>query len=94
MNAQERIKHFLKMWDAKPLYGRADSIYGFHVGTEWEAELTITDLREAVTLNAELLTALDLGKQAADKLAELFPESADVQMALNAINYVLHKARQ
>lgn len=45
IEAQAPLMHYLKMRDAKPMRGMADVIHGLHSGTEWEAEITVSDLR-------------------------------------------------
>jgi hypothetical protein len=55
MSAQNRVSHFLAMWDEKPLRGPDnDELYGIHVGTEWEAMLRISDLRKLSARVSEL----------------------------------------
>jgi hypothetical protein len=38
---------FAEKYDAKPLRQLDDRIYGIHAGTEWEAELSVSDCRKA-----------------------------------------------
>lgn len=38
--------HFLDMIEAKPMRGAAEEFYAIHVGTEWEARLSLTQFRE------------------------------------------------
>ena len=48
MSGIENIKHYLAMRKAKPLGGMAEILHWIHTGEEWEAEITLADLREAV----------------------------------------------
>lgn len=45
----EAIRHYVAMRDAKPLRQLDDVIHSVHAGTEWEAELRLSDLRLAAT---------------------------------------------
>ena len=45
----EAIRHYVAMRDAKPLRQSGDVIHSVHAGTEWEAELRLSDLRLAAT---------------------------------------------
>lgn len=39
------LAHYSRMRDEKPMNGMDDAIHSIHVGTEWEAELTQSQLR-------------------------------------------------
>lgn len=58
MSACDRIAHYIAMRDAMPLRQARDCIHGIHTGTQWEAELCLSDLRalpaEVAALRAEL----------------------------------------
>ena len=41
----ERVARYVQMRDEKPLRNQDDLITRLHTGTEWEAELTLSDLR-------------------------------------------------
>jgi hypothetical protein len=41
----ERVARYVQMRDEKPLRGMDDDIHGLHSGTEWEAALSLSDLR-------------------------------------------------
>ena len=46
----ERLKpfaEFARAFDAKPIRGLDDRLYGIHTGTEWEGELKLSDCRAA-----------------------------------------------
>lgn len=43
--ALARIRHYLAMRDAQPIRASADIIHGIHSGTQWEADLLLSDLR-------------------------------------------------
>jgi hypothetical protein len=45
LEAANRVQHFLDMLEAKPIK-LADEFYSIHVGTEWEAEMRLSDLRK------------------------------------------------
>ena len=53
-----RIKRYVQMLHDKPLSQRGDVLHGIHTGTEWEAELRISDLREVLNLIEELKDSL------------------------------------
>jgi hypothetical protein len=38
---------FAELWEAKPLSGMDDIIYRIHAGTEWDAELRLSDCQKA-----------------------------------------------
>ena len=40
-----RIRHYLAMRGAKPIRHASDIIHGIHTGTQWEAEILLSDLR-------------------------------------------------
>ena len=42
-----RLRRYVEMTHAKPLRHSTDRIHGIHTGTQWEAELRLSDL-EAV----------------------------------------------
>lgn len=50
--ALERVKHYLLMRHEHPTAG--ESIHGVHVGTEFAAELNLSDLTEVVALAGKL----------------------------------------
>lgn len=50
----ERVMRYLEMRKAKPMPQLGDSIHSVNIGSEWEAELRLSDLDEA----AAALTAL------------------------------------
>ena len=56
--ALSRIKRYVQMLHDKPLSQMGDVVHGVHTGTEWEAELRISDLREVLNLIEELKDAL------------------------------------
>jgi len=39
---------FAKAFDAAPLRGIADEVYGIHMGTQWESSLRLSDCRAAL----------------------------------------------
>lgn len=43
--AAKPLAHYSRMRDAKPMNGMDDAIHSIHVGTEWEAEVTQSQLR-------------------------------------------------
>lgn len=45
--ALEPFALFAKKWDEKPIRGLDDVIYGIHAGTEWAAELRLSDCHNA-----------------------------------------------
>lgn len=45
VSAAEPLAHYSKMRDAKPINGMDDAIHSIHVGTDWEAEITQSQLR-------------------------------------------------
>lgn len=53
-----RITRYAQMLHDKPLSQMGDVVHGIHTGTEWEAELRISDLREVLNLIEELKAAL------------------------------------
>jgi hypothetical protein len=46
--ALDRVRRYVEMRDQKPFSGLSDLIHGIHTGTEWEAELMLSDLRVIV----------------------------------------------
>lgn len=48
--AAGRIERYVAMRDAKPLNNLDDLIHGIHTGTEWAAELRLSDLRASLSL--------------------------------------------
>ena len=38
---------FAEKWDAKPMYRLHNVLYRIHFGTEWQAELRLSDMRRA-----------------------------------------------
>jgi hypothetical protein len=54
MSACDRIAHYIAMRDAMPLQEAHDCIHGIHTGTQWEAELCLSDLRTTVAEVAAL----------------------------------------
>lgn len=40
-----RIKHYLAMRDAQPMRQSGDIVHGIHSGTQWEADLLLSDIR-------------------------------------------------
>lgn len=67
----ERVKRYIDMRDAKPLRQIDDSIHGIHMGTEWEAELTLADLRAVVSRALSDSRALVECREEAERLAKL-----------------------
>jgi hypothetical protein len=53
-----RVAHYVAMRDAAPLRQVGDSVHGIHTGTQWEAELRLSDLRVVVAEIARLREAL------------------------------------
>lgn len=53
-DALERLRRFVKMMDTKPLK-RDDVIYSIHTGTEWAAEIRLSDIRAAVSERGKLV---------------------------------------
>lgn len=47
--AMARLKHYVDMRAAKPLQHLDDAVHSIHMGTEWEAELRLSDLRALVS---------------------------------------------
>jgi len=47
VTALEPFAKFAEKWDEKPLSRMADELYGIHVGTEWEATISLSDCRRA-----------------------------------------------
>lgn len=45
MDEIERVRRYLAMRDEKPLRQMDDVINAIHTGTDWEAELRLSDLR-------------------------------------------------
>lgn len=45
----DAIRHYIAMRDAKPFRQMDDVIHSVHIGTEWEAELRLSDLRLVAT---------------------------------------------
>jgi len=45
--ALQPFAYFAEQYDRQPLRGVADTLYGIHTGTEFEAELTLTACRAA-----------------------------------------------
>lgn len=45
-----RITRYAQMLLYKPISQMGDVVHGIHTGTEWEAELRISDLREILSL--------------------------------------------
>jgi hypothetical protein len=43
---------FVERFDAMPIRKQDDVLYGIHTGTEWEAEIRLSDLRKARALLA------------------------------------------
>ena len=43
-----RIKRYIQMRDEKPIKHSHDIINGVHAGTEWEAELRLSDIRNVI----------------------------------------------
>ena len=44
--AARPLLHFLAMWEAKPLGGMGEEFYRIHLGTKWEASLSLQMLRD------------------------------------------------
>jgi hypothetical protein len=45
VSASDRVRRYVAMRIEKPIGKLDDEIHGVHVGTEWEAELRLSDLR-------------------------------------------------
>ena len=58
MTALERIRRYVAMRAEMPLRNMDDSIHGVHTGTQWEAELRLSDVAALLDTNAALLAAL------------------------------------
>lgn len=54
----QRVAHYVRMREEKPLRQVDDHLHGVHVGTEWEAILTLSDLRSVVNSHGDLVEAL------------------------------------
>lgn len=48
MAAIKRVRRYVQMRDEKPLRQWDDSIHSIHMGTEWAADLRLSDLRELI----------------------------------------------
>lgn len=57
LDALARIKRYLAMRDAKPVRASTDTIHGIHCGTQWEADLLLSDLRVVVAAFPDALNA-------------------------------------
>jgi hypothetical protein len=44
----EAVRHYLRMREQQPLQGLGDTIHAIHTGTEYAAELRLSDLRAAI----------------------------------------------
>lgn len=53
-----RIKNYLSMRDAMPMPQLGDGIHYVNVGTEWEGELRLSDLRNLVNSHDKLVESL------------------------------------
>lgn len=47
-NAIERIRDYVQIREEYQLRGLGDVIHGIHTGTEWEAEVRLSDLRALI----------------------------------------------
>lgn len=47
------VQHYVAMRDAMPIRGLSDDIHSIHAGTQWEASLSLTDLRAVVAILAK-----------------------------------------
>jgi hypothetical protein len=70
-----RVRRYVEMRAAKPLRGVGECIHGVHTGTEWEAELLLSDLRALLAERDRLREALrDVApalKDARDRFAKM-----------------------
>lgn len=48
--ALARVRRYVAMRDAQSLGRTDDQVHGIHVGTEWEAELSLSDLRAVLAM--------------------------------------------
>jgi hypothetical protein len=53
-----RVKSYLAARDAKPFHALGDIIHGVNIGSEFEGELRLSDLRAFASSHAELVEAL------------------------------------
>jgi hypothetical protein len=66
----ERIQRYVAMRKAKPLRQMDDTIHGIHFGTEWGAELRLSDL-------AALLQALRSSEEQRDRMRGALERSTE-----------------
>ena len=48
--ACQRLLRYVEMRTAKPMNQLGDVVHGIHTGTEWEAELRLSDMRQVCSL--------------------------------------------
>lgn len=46
--ALQRVQRYVEMRNAKPILGLGDTIHAIHIGTEWAAEITLSDLEQVL----------------------------------------------
>lgn len=80
--ALRRVQHYVAMRRAKPFLGLGDSIHCIHTGTEWEAELTFSDMSAIADHGAALLSSH----------AALRTENEELRAALESIVNGIRKA--
>jgi hypothetical protein len=66
-----RIKRYIQMRDEKPIKHSHDIINGVQAGTEWEAELRLSDIRNVIHEIEKLRAALLLARVAVSHACEL-----------------------
>ena len=54
MTPLERLRRYVAMRDARPMTGIGDTIHAIHTGSEWEAELSLDDLRAVLAMVPEV----------------------------------------
>lgn len=48
--AADRIRHYVTMRDEKPFRQLDDVIHAIHTGSQWEAELLLSDIRAVLEI--------------------------------------------
>ena len=59
MEQLERLRHYLAMREARPLSGLSGMVHGIHSGTEWEAELHLSDIVAVCAYAGELRSTMN-----------------------------------
>jgi hypothetical protein len=100
--AIERVARYVAMRDAKPLRHADDIIHAIHTGSEWEAELTLSDLREitapdktATGLIAQIAAIKTEDEEIADQSSYFHSDSTDWAAGrAEAFDDFIRKARE